>query len=98
MKLGTPVEFRYKTLNRREILAIKQVFAGTADADQQRLAIVTIVNKLSRAQDVLYVPGTDGQRSTDFLNGRAFVGQLIHKYLNIPVGQIPLNEEVDNNA
>ncbi len=96
MTLGTPVEFKHK-LNRNEILAVKNVFAGTADAHQQRLAIVAIVNKLSRAQDVLYIPGTDGQRSTDFLNGRAYVGQLIHKYLNIPVGNIPPDQEVNDH-
>lgn len=96
MNVLKPVEFR-ESLTRKDILAIKNVFAGTADAHQQRLAIVAIVNKLSRAHDVLYIPGTDGQRSTDFLNGRAFVGQLIHKYLNIPVGQLPPDEEVNPN-
>ena len=97
MSLLTPIEFKHN-LRRDEILAIKNVFDGVAEPHQQRLAIVAIVNKLSRAQDVLYIPGTDGQRSTDFLNGRAYVGQLIHKYLNIPVGQIPPDKEVNNDA
>lgn len=96
--IGKPQEFKVN-ITRSEIIAIKDVFAGKGTPYQQRLAIATIVNKLSRAQDVLYIPGgIEGQRSTDFLNGRAFVGQLIHKYLNIPVGQIPPDNEENNHA
>ena len=81
-----PVEFRVGEIDDDEHRAIRALYQGVATEHQQRLVLQVIVNKISRAQDVLYVPGnTDG---TAFLNGRAFVGQQLLKYLNLPVGKM----------
>lgn len=81
--------FKCPDLVKEEHIALKELHKGTADEYQQRLALSVIVNKFSRAHDVLFIPGSSDQ--SVFLNGRAFVGQKILKYLNIPVGK--LNEE-----
>ena len=84
-------------LTEAEVRAIKQCWAGQATDHQQKVAIATIVNKLSRANDLLYIPGgLEGDRDTAFLNGRAFVGQRISYFLNFPLGQLQVNEEKRN--
>ena len=78
------------TVEDQEHIALQAVYAGTADAYQQRLALQVIINKFSRAQDVLFVPGAPDQGA--FLAGRGFVGQRILKYLNLPVGKLKQEE------
>lgn len=64
-----------------EHMAIKAVYAGTADADQQKLAVEWILEKACQLKEMHYFPGEDGRRNTDFSLGRAFVGQQIAKLL-----------------
>lgn len=78
-------------LDKQEIIAIKQLAKGEASEYEQRLALKVIVNKLSRAQDLLYTPGSFDQ--TAFFAGRGFVGQQILASINIPVGKL---EEIEN--
>ena len=73
--------FDYPELDEGEIKALKALYNGEADASQQRLSLSVIVNKLSRSNDILFIPGNGDQ--TAFLNGRAFVGQKIQKYLKL---------------
>ena len=81
-----PIEFRVPIVDEREHRALRALYTGTASEHQQRVALKVIINKLSRAQDLLYIPGnTEG---TAFINGRAFVGQQLLKYLNLPIGKI----------
>ncbi len=77
-----PNPFDCGTISQREQSAIKAVYAGEAGEDQQRLCIKTIVEKLSRAPDLAYSPGSFDE--TAFLSGRAFVGKRVLYYLNKP--------------
>jgi hypothetical protein len=81
-----PIAFRTADIDDQEHRAIRALNEGSATEHQQRLALKVIINKISRAQDALYIPGSFDQ--TAFLNGRAFVGQQLLKFLNIPVGKI----------
>lgn len=78
--------FNHPPLDRQDVEALKALNQGTASADQQRLALYVIVNKLSRAHDVLYLPGSFDESA--FLSGRGFVGQKILKYIKIPIGKL----------
>lgn len=78
--------FKCRELTKPEHEALKALHAGEADEYQQQLALKVIVNVFSRAQDMTYIPGSFDQ--TAVLSGRAFVGQKILKYLNIPVGKL----------
>jgi len=83
-KTVDPFESREPT--EEEHSALKAVYAGQGTEHQQRLALALIVNNFCRTHDLLIVPGSpDG---TGVLNGRAFVGMRIMKYLNLPVGKI----------
>lgn len=81
-----PEGLRVLALDTDEILALKALYDGNANEYQQRQALTVIVNKFSRAQDVLFIPGAADQ--TAFLNGRAFVGMQILKYLKVPIGKL----------
>ena len=81
-----PIAMRTAELDDIEHRALRAMYAGNATEHQQRLALKVIINKFSRAQDALYIPGSFDQ--TAFLNGRAFVGQQLLKFLNLPVGNI----------
>ena len=70
----------------REHASIKAVYAGEADEGQQRLCLMTIVNKFSRTHDLLYSPGCFDE--TAFMAGRGFVGQQILHVINVPVGKL----------
>jgi len=87
MSKNTPVAFRTEDLTIQEHRSIRSLAAGDAEPHQQKEAIAVILKKFSRANDLLYIPGTFDE--TAFLNGRAFVGQQLLKYINLPV-----NEEV----
>lgn len=63
--------------------AIKALQAGTADPEQQKRALIWIVEKASMRYEQHFFPGPDGQRNTDFALGRAFVGQHIVALANI---------------
>lgn len=82
-------------ITKPEAMAIKALYAGEASPYQQKLALSTIVNKFSRAKDLLYIPSSFDE--TAFLNGRAFVGQKILKYINVPIGQLHITEETEDN-
>lgn len=79
VELFTPV------LSLIEHRAIKALASGNATPDQQGVALKVIHTKFSRANDLLYVPSNNA--ATAFLNGRAFVGQQILKYINLPLDE-----------
>lgn len=90
--VGQPVATKTPPITDKEHAALKAVYQGQADEYQQRLALKVIVNTFSRAHDVSYVPGSFDQSA--FLAGRGYVGQIILKYLNLPIGRLP---EGDNH-
>ncbi|MDX1300331.1 MAG: hypothetical protein R3260_19130 [Pseudomonas sp.] len=96
--MSQPQELRVAPLDKQDVQAIKALYRGDADEHQQRLALQVIVNKFSRAQDLLYIPSDT--HGTTFLNGRAFVGAQILKCLNLPVGALITegDKNVDNQA
>lgn len=83
---GIPQAFQFEPLTRDEIMAVKAMKTGEADEYQQQLVLQVICNKLSRAQDLCFIPNDADQ--TAFLNGRAFVGQQMLKLLNVPIGKL----------
>lgn len=84
--MSAPQAAKVRPPDKEELIALRAVYNGEANPYQQRLALYLITNVFSRAQDVLYIPGSFDQ--TAFLNGRAFVGQQILKYIKIPVGKL----------
>ena len=84
--MSAPQCMKTDELTKAEVGALQSLRDGDATERQQQVALYVIVNKLSRAQDALYIPGSFDQSA--FLSGRAFVGQTILKYLNIPVGKL----------
>ena len=83
--------FAVASITKREVEAMKALYIGEATPYQQRLVLMVIVNKLSRAQDLLYIPESFDE--TAFVNGRAFVGQKILKYIKMPIGKLDILEE-----
>ena len=63
-------------LTPEQIGAIRAVSRGTADAHQQVLAFQFLID-LSHNGGAHFFPGQDGQRSTDFALGRAWVGKVL---------------------
>jgi hypothetical protein len=74
--------FDYPEITKEEHIAICQVAAGIASEYQQKLALATIVKKLSGAYEQTFIPESD--RESCFLQGRGFVGQQITKLVNNP--------------
>lgn len=69
-----------------EIMAIKALHAGTANAYQQQVALAVIMNLFAGASDSAFRPGgEDGKRATDFMLGRQFVAKRIEHTINRPV-------------
>lgn len=73
-------------LTEDEQRSIKAVWRGDATEYQQKITIKVIVNKLCRADDLLYIPGSFDE--TAFLQGRSFVAKRILKVINQPLEKI----------
>ena len=84
--MAVPQSLVVEKITKEEVHALRDLHQGVATERQQQVALYVIINKFSRAQDLLYIPDSFDQ--TAILNGRAFVGQQILKYINIPVGKI----------
>lgn len=73
--------------------AIKGLSAGTATADQQRLAITWIIRTLCGTYDVSYRPGADGERDTAFAEGMRNAGLQLVRLVNIDLSKITSDGE-----
>lgn len=69
-----------------DIAAIQALAAGTASPDQQKRALVYIVNVLCATYDMSYRPDSD--RDTAFAEGKRFVGNQIVKLTKIDLQRI----------
>lgn len=65
-------------------VALKALHAGAASPEQQRMALVWIVNIAAATQGLSYQPGHDGDRDTCFMEGRRFVGRQILDEIELP--------------
>ena len=67
------------------VWAVRALAAGTAVAHQQQLAwewIMYVTGAGAEFQDLSFRPGPDGQRETDFAEGKRFVGLQLRKMLH----------------
>lgn len=66
-----------------DIGTIKALNAGRASEGQQRHAMRLLVEKIAGTYDLSFRPGaTEGQRATDFAEGRRFVGLQLVRLIN----------------
>lgn len=75
--------FECRKPTKSEHEAIRNLGRGQATEYQQQLALKFIVDSISRADDLLYIPDSIDQ--TAFLNGRAFVGKKLQKLIKLPL-------------
>jgi len=78
-------------IDEQEMRALKALNRGDAEGHEQRLALSVIIHKLSRAYRQTWVQGQPD--STSFLAGRAYVGQQLARILNIPVEELPREDQ-----
>ena len=65
-----------------EHMAVKALMAGTANAEQQKMAITWIMEKACMLKEQHFYPGGDeGRRNTDMALGRAYVGRQIARLI-----------------
>lgn len=65
-------------------VALKALHTGTATPEQQKMALVWIVNIAAAAHGLSYQPGPGGERDTAFMEGRRFVGLQIIEQIELP--------------
>lgn len=66
--------------------AFQALQRGDATPDQQQRAIKYLLHDLARIPELSFWIGPDGQRGTDFAEGRRFVGLQIAKFLTLNLG------------
>lgn len=72
-------------LDLSEVAAIQAVAKGIASADQQRRAMVVIVEKIGLCYEDTYCPGINGARDSDFMQGRRRAGTMLRSFCNVPL-------------
>ncbi|NSY17258.1 hypothetical protein [Neorhizobium sp. AL 9.2.2] len=85
-------------ITRDQAHAIKALREGTADANQQTVALDWIIYQAAGLAVSQFVEGSDdGRRATDFMTGRAFTGQQILGVAMSPMDALfkPGNEKAD---
>jgi len=69
-----------------DVVAVQALHRGEADADQQQRALKFVIEQLCGTYDLQFRPGAhEGDRSTCFAAGKAFVGQQLVKLLHLNV-------------
>lgn len=76
------------------VAAIRALHYGNADAEQQKLALTTILEEICGLYDLSYRPGVGGDRETAFAEGKRFVGSQIVKLTKLNINAI--NEALKN--
>lgn len=87
--------FAGRAPTKAEAMAFKRLAEGEASSHQQKIALMYLVNVLSRPHDFTFVPGSVEESA--FLAGRAFVGQKLLKMVKVPIGKLVLTEVENNN-
>lgn len=76
--------------------ALQALLRGDASSDMQQRALRFVIESIAGTYEVSYRPGPEGQRDTDFAEGRRFVGLQIVKLLKLNLSV--LKREENNNA
>jgi hypothetical protein len=67
-----------------DVYAVQALFNGTANDGQQKRAVKWILEEACKVKDLPWVAGgLEGQRATDFANGRKFAGHQVLKMLEL---------------
>jgi hypothetical protein len=67
-----------------DVYAVQALFTGTANDGQQKRAVKWILEEACKVKDLPWVAGgLEGQRATDFANGRKFAGHQILKMIEL---------------
>ena len=77
-----PSECALADYTKADVIAIQALFAGVADAEQQKRDMDFIVNKICRTYDLTYRPHGDTHASA-FAAGRAYSGQQLVTFLKM---------------
>jgi len=84
---GIPAEFRHsRPLSEYEVHSLRALEAGEANPHQQTTALAVIVQVLSGAYDLEYIPGSP--EGSSFRGGRSFVGKEIIKILRVDLDKL----------
>lgn len=76
-----------------ELAALQAVKEGRADQWQQRAAWRVIVEKVAHVRRMSFTAGgLDGQRATDFMEGRRWVGGMLERATNMELPVDPRGE------
>lgn len=89
--MARPQCFKVENVSKEGHTALKMLAKGEATEYQQRLALKIIVNNFARSHDNCFIPGETDQ--SNFIAGRAFVGQQVLLYLGLPVGKLTQQED-----
>lgn len=73
--------------------AIKALEHGTATEDQQRRALDWIIREACRTYDQTYYPGPEGERDSDFAQGKRSVGLNIISLLHVDLTSVRKRQE-----
>lgn len=92
--MATPVELRVDEMTLEEVRAVKAFGRGEAQPHEQMLVMQVIVTKLSRANDLCYIPGNSD--AGVFMSGRAFVGMQLIRLLRQPLTSLTTEREKSN--
>lgn len=69
-----------------DVYAVQALFRGVANDGQQKRALQWILEHACKVKDLPWVAGgLEGQRATDFANGRKFAGHQILKMLELRI-------------
>lgn len=71
-----------------DVAAFQALQRGNANPEQQKRALAWVIEKAAGTYDLSYRPGAEGQRDTDFAEGRRFVGLQLVKLLKLKLGMI----------
>jgi hypothetical protein len=72
-----------------DIRAVKALAAGVASDSQQKRALDWIIRCAAGTYDLSFRPGQDGNRATDFSEGKRFVGLQLVRLVNMKMPDQP---------
>lgn len=87
MKRKAPEPFHPAEYEKADLYAVKAMWDGTANGNQQRRGLEWILNNVCATYDLSFRP--DSQRVTDFAEGKRFVGLQIVKAVKLDLSKIP---------